>query len=70
MISSRQPITSLNGILPYFLCPITRFFALFNQTSVPCDNPDIFTYDPESNGAFDYARIVNEVIEMESKFAK
>ncbi len=34
----------------------------------PATGQDIFEYAPESNGAFDYRRIVNEIIEMEDKF--
>ncbi len=36
----------------------------------PAVGQDIFEYAPESNGAFDYGRIVNEVIAMEEKFGK
>ena len=34
----------------------------------PAAGQDIFEYAPESNGAFDYGRIVNEIIAMEEKF--
>ncbi len=34
----------------------------------PAAGQDIFTYAPESNGAFDYGRIVLEIIAMEEKF--
>ena len=43
MISSRQPITCSNGILLNLVFPVTKSLALFNHTSVPCDNPDILT---------------------------
>ncbi|NPA67062.1 MAG: ParA family protein [Chlorobi bacterium] len=36
----------------------------------PAVGQDIFEYAPDSNGAFDYGRIVNEIIAMEDKFGK
>ncbi len=36
----------------------------------PVAGQDIFAYAPDSNGAFDYGRIVMEIIEMETKFKK
>ena len=44
MISSRHPITFLNSILPNLsYLPATKSAALFSQTSVPCDRPEILT---------------------------
>ncbi len=36
----------------------------------PAAGKDVFEYAPDSNGAFDYGRVVNEIIEMEKKFGK
>jgi chromosome partitioning protein len=62
----------LDTIIMYF---DDRVFQTKVRTNIalaeaPTTGQDIFEYDPHSNGAFDYARIVMEVIDMESKFEK
>ncbi len=62
----------LDTIIMYF---DDRVFKTKVRTNIalaeaPAVGQDIFEYAPESNGAFDYGRIVNEVIEMEEKFGK
>lgn len=62
----------LDTIIMYFA---DRVFNAKVRTNIalaeaPAVGQDIFEYAPESNGAFDYGRIVNEVIAMEEKFGK
>jgi len=60
----------LDTIIMYF---DDRVFNTKVRTNIalaeaPAVGQDIFAYDSNSNGAFDYGRIVLEVMEMESKF--
>jgi chromosome partitioning protein len=60
----------LDTIIMYF---DDRVFKTKVRTNIalaeaPAVGQDIFQYDPGSNGAYDYSRIVQEVIDMESKF--
>jgi len=60
----------LDTIIMYF---DDRVFNTKVRTNIalaeaPAMGTDIFEYDQRSNGAFDYARIVLEVIKMEAEF--
>ena len=60
----------LDTIIMYF---DDRVFSTKVRTNIalaeaPAVGQDIFEYDGNSNGAFDYGRIVLEVLEMEKKF--
>ena len=60
----------LNTIIMYF---DDRVFKTKVRTNIalaeaPVVGKDIFEYDQRSNGAFDYARIVLEIIDMEAEF--
>ena len=61
----------LDTIIMYF---DDRVFQTKVRTNIalaeaPATGKDIFDYDSRSNGAFDYARIAMEIIEMEGEFA-
>lgn len=61
----------LDTIIMYFDDRVfnTKVRANIALAEAPTVGLDIFEYDSSSNGAFDYARIVLEIIEMESKYA-
>ena len=60
----------LDTIIMYFDDRVfkTKVRSNIALAEAPVLGKDIFEYDQRSNGAFDYARIVLEVIDMESRF--
>jgi len=62
----------LDTVIMYFADRVFNAKVRMNiaLAEAPAVGQDIYEYAPESNGAFDYGRIVNEVIAMEEKFGK
>jgi len=60
----------LDTIIMYFDDRVfnTKIRSNIALAEAPAMGQDIFEYDKHSNGAFDYGRIVNEVIAMEDEF--
>ncbi len=60
----------LDTIIMYFDDRVfnTKIRSNIALAEAPATGQDIFEYDKYSNGAFDYGRIVKEVIAMEEKF--
>jgi len=60
----------LDTIIMYFDDRVfnTKVRSNIALAEAPTSGQDIFDYDQSSNGAFDYARIVLEIIDMEKKY--